>query len=400
MTIKAVSFEGQASGTTWNAANSGGGSGDAIDTQTGGASAVFSSAQSAHGTRSLLINAASSQGYSSWTGLSMAQVGLRFYLYFVAGVSAAQDIASLSGGPKLQLSATGQLKVIDQAGAVKQTFTAFSTGTWYRVEMYAAKGGTTTTGTIKVAYYTLDSATPVETEYSATNVNSGTTNYTAFNWGKLTGGSVALNAHFDDIAYNDAATTYIGPALVSVTGVAATATATAPVPVVTAAGIVSSVRATATAAAVPPTVSGGGGTVNSTGRIVRIFGADGSAVGDSTGRIVEIWGSDQGTLVASITGPTELEAGEPFVLTPTASGAGALSWTWTQTGGPTVDNTGLDNFEGVAPASSTQATLSFQVTGNPGGSTDTHSITVYPASQYRLRNGEWVPYIRYRLVSA
>lgn len=399
MTVKYSSFEGQASGTTWSVANSGGGSGDAIDTQTGGASAAFSNAQSAHGSLSLLINAASSQGYSSWTGLSLAQVGIRFYLYFVAGVSAAQDIASLTGGPKLQVSATGQLKVIDVAGATKKTFTALSTGTWYRVEMYAAKGTSTTDGTIKAAYYTLDSTTPVEAEYSATNVNAGTANYTAYNWGKLTGGSVALNAHFDDVAFSDAVTTYIGPATVTVTGVTATATATAPVPAVTAAGVVSPPRATATALAPVPTVSGGG-TVNSTGRIVRIFGADGAAAGNSTGRIVEIWGSDQGTLVATITGPTELEAGEPFVLTPTATGAGAMSWTWTQTGGPTVTNTGLDNFEGVAPASSTEATLSFEVTGNPGGSTDTHTITVHPASEYRLSNGEWVPYVRYRLVSA
>lgn len=138
----------------------------------------------------------------------------------------------------------------------------------------------------------------------------------------------------------------------------------------------------------------------STARFVKLSGADGAATVNSTFRLVEIAGSDQGTLVAAITGPTELEAGEPFILTPTASGAGAMSWTWTQTGGPTVTNTSLDNFEGVAPASNTETTLAFEVTGNPGGSTDTHSITVHPASEYRLRNGEWVPYVRYRLVSA
>lgn len=138
----------------------------------------------------------------------------------------------------------------------------------------------------------------------------------------------------------------------------------------------------------------------STARFVKLSGADGAATSNSTFRVVEIFGSDKDVLVASITGPTELEAGEPFTLTPTATGASALSWTWTQTGGPTVTNTGLDNFEGVAPASSTEVTLSFEVTGNPGGSTDTHTITVHPASEYRLRNGEWVPYVRYRLVSA
>ena len=104
--------------------------------------------------------------------------------------------------------------------------------------------------------------------------------------------------------------------------------------------------------------------------------------------------------MVTITGPTELEAGEPFVLVPVVTGATATSTTWVQTGGPTVDNTGLDNFEGVAPASSASTTLSFQATVNPGGATDTHTITAYAASEYRLSNGEWVPLVRYVLVPA
>ena len=138
----------------------------------------------------------------------------------------------------------------------------------------------------------------------------------------------------------------------------------------------------------------------STLRILRLSGEDGAAAGNSTLRILRLSGSDQnGTAAVTITGPTELEAGEPFTLTPEVTGATATSYTWVQTGGPTVVNTGLTNFEGDAPASSTETTLTFQVTINPGGATDTHAITVHPSSVDHWINGEFVPDITYVIVS-
>lgn len=149
-----------------------------------------------------------------------------------------------------------------------------------------------------------------------------------------------------------------------------------------------------------PAAAGGG---NSTGRLVKISGQDGTATGDSTGRIVQISGSDQNPPAATVAidGPAELEAGQPFTLTPVVSGGVATSYTWLQTGGPTVQNTALDTFRGIAPAGRSETTIAFEVTVNPGGATDTHTITVHGASYLLLINGEWtVPPARYDLTGA
>lgn len=136
-------------------------------------------------------------------------------------------------------------------------------------------------------------------------------------------------------------------------------------------------------------------------RILRLSGEDGTAVGNSTVRILRLSGSDQDdTTSVTISGPTELEAGEPFTLTATVAGATPLSLTWAQTGGPTVENTSLDGFTGIAPASSAATTLTFEVTISPGDATDTHSILVYPSSEDYWINGEFTPDTRYVLVGA
>lgn len=139
----------------------------------------------------------------------------------------------------------------------------------------------------------------------------------------------------------------------------------------------------------------------STLRILRLSGEDGPLVGNSTLRILHLSGSDQNDVTSvTISGPTELEAGEPFTLTAEVTGATAQSLTWMQTGGPTVVNTSLDDFTGEAPASSTETTLVFEVTVNPGGATDSHSVLVYPSGQDYWVNGEFVHIPQYALVSA
>jgi hypothetical protein len=52
----------------------------------------------------------------------------------------------------------------------------------------------------------------------------------------------------------------------------------------------------------------------------------------------------------------------------------------------------------LAPAALLGTTVTLRVTVDPGGITDTHTITVHGATRLRLApGGEWVPVVRYRL---
>jgi hypothetical protein len=137
----------------------------------------------------------------------------------------------------------------------------------------------------------------------------------------------------------------------------------------------------------------------STARILALSGEEGAASLDSTVRLLELSGSDAGVLAASITGITEAQAGQPIVLTAVVTGGSPTGYTWTQTAGPTLTPTREgDTYEALAPAALLGTTVTLQVTVDPGGSTDTHTITVHGATRLRLApGGEWVPVVRYRL---
>jgi hypothetical protein len=215
MTFRQHNAEGQPSGTALTAANSGGGSGDAFQAKTGSGVIAYSNAQAAHGTQSLLINETTLGANVTWSGLSGTDVASRAYVRWNTVPAAVQDIMfveSPSGTILVRVTSTGLLRVTNILGSTLTTFaTAMTTGQWYRVEVRAVAGTTTTNGTIAFAYYVGDSLTPVETAYSATNVNAGTTAFTGGRYMKLTS-SASHNAYWDDVAFNDAAAgAFIGP---------------------------------------------------------------------------------------------------------------------------------------------------------------------------------------------
>lgn len=218
MTFKQNTFEGQSSGTTLTAANSGGGSGDALDSVagTGTITGTFDNGQAAHGTQSLRLNgSATSTWLNKWTSPNSLTLAIRAYLRLNATVGTANDIIqirnSVGQAAAVGLSATNQIQIKDATGATAKSFLALSTATWYRLEIQYTVGGSTTTGTTTAQYYLLDSMSPVETVYaSGATMNLGTTALVEFRWGKIVS-APALDVYWDDVAWNDSSANPIGP---------------------------------------------------------------------------------------------------------------------------------------------------------------------------------------------
>lgn len=218
MTAKINTFEGQSSGTTLTAANSGGGSGDALDSVagTGTITGTFDNGQAAHGTQSLRLNgSATSTWLNKWTSPNSLTLATRAYLRLNAAVGTAQDIVQIRNSTvqaaAVGFSATNQIQIKDATGATAKNFLALSLNTWYRLEIQYTVGGSTTTGVTNAQYYLLDSRVPVETVYqSGATMNLGTTNLTEFRWGKLLS-APALDVYWDDVAWNDDSANPIGP---------------------------------------------------------------------------------------------------------------------------------------------------------------------------------------------
>lgn len=215
MTLRANSAEGGSNGTTVTTGNSGGASGDAFNTVsigTGG-SATFTSASEAHGTLSYSLGSATGATFVAWTGWNTATAACRFYFMFPTLPSAQMILVRLrnAGGVVLELdiTAANKFQVRNQTPAIVFTgTTTLSANTWYRVEFGATPNATT--AAINVDYYVGDSLTPVETGYATTTGNTGTGNFTEIRFGPQSGG-VTTTPDFDDLAFTDLTTTYIGP---------------------------------------------------------------------------------------------------------------------------------------------------------------------------------------------
>lgn len=217
MTFKQNTFEGQSSGTTLTAANSGGGSGDAFDfvTATGTVAVTYDNSTAAHGTQSLHVNASTTSTLQvRTTAPNSLTLAIRLYLRLNATVGTAQDIIQVRNSVQaaaVGLSATNQLQIKNAAGTTLKNFLALSTATWYRLEVQYTVGGSTTTGTTNAQYYLLDSMTPVETVYaSGATIDIGTTNLIEFRFAKLLS-APALDIFYDDVAWNDSSANAIGP---------------------------------------------------------------------------------------------------------------------------------------------------------------------------------------------
>lgn len=307
MTLRQNTAEGGINGATVTTANSGGASGTAFTTvaPTGTPTYQFKNNVAAHGTMSYGITATAGNYVNLVFPIvsAVTQASARFYFYLHTLPSAGQDLFQiLAGGANVAmigLSGTNRLAVKSKSTTVNTFPTVLSAGTWYRVEIQAQPGTSTTDGTISCQYYQADSTTPVDPVYSASNVDAGTTGITNVQFGKMTSGT-ALDVSFDDIAWNDGTLTPIG---------------------------------SATNPAIPPTSSAG---TDQAGiepfTTVTLTGSD----GDTDGTVVtRVWRQVSGTSV-TLTGSGT---------TRTYSAPGTISGASLVFGYKVTDNAGLDSSE-------------------------------------------------------
>lgn len=210
-----------------------GANGDTLTTTSFGCSAVVSTgtstfqvstAQSAHGTRSAYIVASSTSGgaYAQYDLGSTTEIALRKYMRWTALPSADTGIIWLGNGSSqrlhVEVTTTGAMRVRDDAnaarwnGAVTTSVGTVSTGTWIRYQLEATMSATV--GTFRLRAYSLDSTTPLTNMDSGamTGQNTGPDAWTTLRVGvKTSTGTNTGTAYLDDIAFDPATSTAIGP---------------------------------------------------------------------------------------------------------------------------------------------------------------------------------------------
>ena len=150
--------EGQASGTTVTVANSGGQSGYAVDSVSGGAALTFDNSQFFAGAQSYKMVTSSTTAYFTWnvpgggtTYVSWPSIYSRFYvqwltsaftnagLYFLQCTGSASSVYVTSG------------KLVAAIGATTTSgVTALAGGTWYRVEVQSNFSNSTPSTVIRL----------------------------------------------------------------------------------------------------------------------------------------------------------------------------------------------------------------------------------------------------------
>ena len=204
--------EGGTAGTTITTGNSGGASGDAFAAVTG--TCTFSATGKAHGSLGLLYNVTTTawRAYHSFTATS--QIAGRIYLTANALPSATVDVfdlinSSFAANVKLRITSAGKLAVVNAAGSAVFTSTAsLVAGTTYRIEFQVDVGSTSSNGTIKMQWYTLDGGTAIET-YTTLAGNAGAgVQIVRAQLGDNT--SSTVNLTFDDLMYVTDSMTPVG----------------------------------------------------------------------------------------------------------------------------------------------------------------------------------------------
>lgn len=217
MTRYTNSFDSGSNGTGLTLANTAGGGTafDALDIS-GSATAVFDNTHVAHGGLSAKFTPATDGlAYTIWDSPGSTHVAARCYIYATAAPSAQVRLMFFAAGSTkisaIDLLATGTIAVEDQSGGstIYNFANAMPLNQWIRVEAEITVGSTTANGTISVAYYAADSTTPIDS-YTSSVRNLGTAAITRNRFGVISSISPGP-IWFDDVAFEDAASGYIGP---------------------------------------------------------------------------------------------------------------------------------------------------------------------------------------------
>jgi hypothetical protein len=210
--------EGGTAGAAVTTANSGGASGNAFNvlSKGSGATLVYATAAAAHGTLGYALHGSSGTAtYMGWNGYNVTSMAIR--LYYNPGptlpskVMRLADIRNSSAtAARVELSATNQLFIQNNAGKTLVTFAhALQANTWYRIELTISISSSS--ATIKAAYYPADSTTPVDPAYSTVTGNTGTANIAEVAFGSPASATWTGTSYFDDLAAQPSSTAFIGP---------------------------------------------------------------------------------------------------------------------------------------------------------------------------------------------
>ncbi len=217
MALKQNTAEGGTNGVIPTTANTGGSSGDAFGqiTTVGVPTYTFANNVASHGTlsyRVVGIAADTAKFYLYNTGSSSG--ALRIYIYFNVLPSASQSLLAFQNTTFTQVASVGinssnKLIVQDSAATLYTAANAVVANTWYRLELQASSGTTTTDGVVNFQYYVGDGTT-VQGSSASTTANTGTTNLIRGYFGKLNS-TPTLDANFDSFGYDDTTITPLGP---------------------------------------------------------------------------------------------------------------------------------------------------------------------------------------------
>lgn len=182
-------------------------------------SITLCSAQKFHGTLSYYFQPVNGSDLKIlWSGLGTSSAALRFYVYLTAYPSNSHEIGQLTTSTsgtfvtlaRYVLTSTDRISAYDSAGALWTSTSSLSLNTWYRLEQYAALGGTSTTGILQFAYYVLDNVSPGET-FSTTSANLGSVNVGIARFGELNSSVMTEPFYMDSFAVQQQASGFIGP---------------------------------------------------------------------------------------------------------------------------------------------------------------------------------------------
>lgn len=215
------SAEGQTTGTTLTAANSGGNSGDAFPTVTnvGTPTNEFSSTHAANGSMSYHIAGTGTDRINVHHGESVGYTsGAYGYNLYFPSLPIAGNLVQLSVfintafGPAgyITLQPSGQLRIYDSVNTVMYTTTVnLSINTWYHID-HQVTIDTTSTGTINFRVCPLGSTTPLDS-YNSTTANCGTSKVMKYMFGKINTGGDVFDLYYDDLTWQSDTTDFITP---------------------------------------------------------------------------------------------------------------------------------------------------------------------------------------------
>ena len=208
----ANSFEGGTNTTAISAANSGGASGDPVDS-TVGTAPTFSTTHAAHGGMGMSC-ATASQSMVQWVASfgTPTEFWCRWYVWITGTVSAvlpicvARDATNAANASILRIGTTMIPSVVSNATATAFT-SVVPAATWVRFEMHGLVGGGGTTVTTDANYFaTMDAVTATESKTTAA-IAQTTATFGAIRFGANLAQTQAI--WMDDVEVN--ANGYPGP---------------------------------------------------------------------------------------------------------------------------------------------------------------------------------------------